>query len=125
MLKSEASPITGHPARVNALPLSRFGRGISFRHPATVVLALLFVGACAVQILSFVLGSLLKGFFAPVRLYVGFLLGYSFLCSPPHWFRLVAGVRLGPYHRVLGVRRGFLVRLLAYGRGVVVCPMMR
>jgi len=84
MLKSEASPITGRPARVNALLLSRFGRGISVRHPAIVVLAFLFVGACAVQILSFVLGGLPKGFFAPVRLYVGFLLGYSFLCFPPH-----------------------------------------
>jgi len=28
----------------------------------------------------------------------------AFLCFPPHWSRLVAGVRLGPYHRVLGVR---------------------
>jgi len=28
----------------------------------------------------------------------------AFLCFPPHSFRLVAGVRLGPYHRVLGVR---------------------
>jgi len=82
--KVQSAPITGHPAGVNALPLNPFGRGISFWYPATVVLALIFVGACAVQILSFVLGSLLKGFFAPVRLYVGFLLGYSFLCFPPH-----------------------------------------
>ena len=61
MLKSEASPTTGRPARVNALPLSRFGRGISVRHQATVVLAFLFVGACAVRILSFVLGGPPKG----------------------------------------------------------------
>ena len=84
MLKSEARRLPGTPPVTYALPLNRFGRGTSFRHPATVVLASLLVGTCAVYILSFVSGSLLKGFFAPVRLYVGFLLGYSFLCFPPH-----------------------------------------
>ena len=63
--KVRSAPITGHPARVNALPLSRFGRGISLRHPATVVLALVSVGACAVQNPFFCLGEPAEGFLCP------------------------------------------------------------
>ena len=72
-----------------SLPVTRLapkplGSANSLRQQATVVISSPLRRPWAVRLFSIVLGSLLKGFFAPVRLYVGFLLGYSFLCFPPH-----------------------------------------
>ena len=69
------------------------GSGNSLRHQATVVLSSLLRRPWAARFFSFVLGSLLKGFFAPVHLYVGFLrvwLSYAFLPFSLGWW-LVRG----------------------------------
>ena len=69
------------------------GSGYSLRHQATVVLSSPLRRPWAVRFFSFVLGSLLKGFFAPVHLYVGFLrvwLSYAFLPISLGWW-LVCG----------------------------------
>jgi len=83
-LKSVAMPITGQSARVTPCPLAYVGWGISVLAPGNSSFSPPLRRDLVPKILSFVLGSLLKGFFAPVRFYVGFLLGYSILCFPPH-----------------------------------------
>jgi len=80
-----------HPClRLAPKPL---GSGNSLRHQATVVLSFPLRRPWAVRIFPFVLGSLLKGFFAPVHPFVGFLrawLSYAFLPISLGWW-LVCG----------------------------------
>ena len=76
--------------RLAPMPL---GSGDSLRQQATVVLCFPLRRPCAARFFSFVEGSLLKGFFRRVHLYVGFLrvwlsnaflpisLGWWLMCS--------------------------------------------
>jgi len=76
-----AGRLPGSPP-VSRLAPKPLGSGKFLRQQATVVLSLRLRGPWAVRFFSFVLGGLLKGFFAPVHLYVGFLrvwLSYAFL----------------------------------------------
>jgi len=91
------SPITGDSLSPTRSPLQPFGFGVQYVFPlghlAIVVLSSALHRPWAVRSFSFVEGSLLKGFFAPVRLYVGFLrvwLSYGFLPISLGWW-LVCG----------------------------------
>jgi len=91
------SPITGDSPSRTRSPLQPFGLRVQylfpFGHPAIVVLSFPRCRPWAVRFVSCFLGSLLKGFFAPVRLYVGFLrvwLSYAFLPISLGWW-LVCG----------------------------------
>jgi len=95
-LKSVARRLVGtvRPRRVHPCrPLGLGSSTILLGHPATVVLSFPLRQPWAVRFFSFVYGSLLKGFFAPVHLYVGFLrvwLSYTFLPISLGWW-LVCG----------------------------------
>jgi len=80
-LKSVARQLPGTPP-VSRLAPQQLGLGNSLRHSGNSSFILPLRRPWAVRFFSFVLGSLLKGFFAPVHLYVGFLgvwLSYAFL----------------------------------------------
>jgi len=90
-------PITGDSPSPIGSPLQPFGLGVQYvfplGHPALVVLSFPRRRPWAVRFFSFVLGSLLKAFFALVRLYIGFLrvwLSYAFLPISLGWW-LVCG----------------------------------
>jgi len=87
------APIDGHSTRATALPRSPAGQGNCIRHSGQSSFILPLCRPWAVRFFSFVLGGLLKGFLAPVRLYVGFLrvwLSYAFLPISLGWW-LVCG----------------------------------
>ena len=96
-LKSAARRLLGTVRPRPARPCSPCGFGVQYVfplvQPATVVLSLPLRRPWAVRFFSFVEGSLLKGFFAPVRFWVGFLrvwLSYAFLPLSLGWW-LVCG----------------------------------
>jgi len=91
------SPNTGDSPSPTRSPLQPFrvcgSVRFSVRAPGNSSFILLLRRRWAVRFFSFVLGSLLKGFFAPVHLYVGFLhvwLSYAFLPISLGWW-LVGG----------------------------------
>ena len=91
-LKSGARRFPGSPP-VTRLAPKPLGSGSFLRQQATVVLSCPLRRPWAVRFFSFVVGGLLKGFFAPVRLYVGFLRvwhSYAFLPIGLGWW-LVCG----------------------------------
>ena len=88
-LKSDARRFTGHLRPCTRLAPKSFDSENSLRQQATVVLFLPRRRSWAITIFSFVQGGLLKGFFAPLHLYVGFLhvwLSYAFLPISLGWW---------------------------------------
>ena len=80
------------------------GSGNSLRHSGNSSFILPAPSALGRKILFFYLVEPAEGFLCSCTSLCWFSSCLAFLCFPPHWFRPVAGVRLGPYHRVLGVQ---------------------
>jgi len=91
------------------LPMSRlaslpFVLGNYLSHSGNCSFILSAPSALSRKILFFCWGVPAEGFLCSCTSLCWFSSYLAFLFFPHHWFRLVACVRLGPYHRVLEVR---------------------